>query len=563
MLLLDGRFAETGGHGPRPLPIGFSILLHACLLALLAGARPIHLPKPQSAYRQTIEGREHKLVWYRFKEKLPEIRPLRSKADRRPLQAQAKLRSQSIVSAPKKAPQAPQTIWQQAPEIATDLRLDSANLVALSLPKVSPHREFVPPAAQPRRIDSPRIEAPAPPPIDPVAPVTPEVPTREQARPLRDFQPPAPVRRKKALPKIEDAAPPDLQTRASSKPVDLLSTRELPAVSRPLRDFKPPPERPKAGPPQVKYVEPSPSLVEGAAVPRNPLLEQIADTRMEKVYRPFEAPPAARKIRGKPGVSVPVLPAPPPADAAGNAADLNAVVVGLNPGTELPALPPVSRPAAFSAGPKLNPKGGTGEANSSVPIAVPDLTIRSGNIDTRSTIMARNSIPKSMTAPTTADTLREAAKYITVDEIGRPSAMRVSNAPDPRFDGRTVYMMAIQMPNLTSYIGSWLMWYSERNARPSTAIVTPPVVHRKVDPKYVAEAVSERVEGAVRLTAVIRKDGTVGSVEMVHGIDERLDRTAREALAKWQFAPALRNGEPIDVDILVEIPFRLAPRTAR
>ena len=108
------------------------------------------------------------------------------------------------------------------------------------------------------------------------------------------------------------------------------------------------------------------------------------------------------------------------------------------------------------------------------------------------------------------------------------------------------------------------MWYSERTARPiSTAVITPPVAHRKVDPKYIAEAVSERVEGMVRLAAVIHKDGTVGAVELVRGLDQRLDRSAQEALVKWQFTPAMRNGEPIDVDVLVEIPFRLAPRAEK
>ena len=336
-------------------------------------------------------------------------------------------------------------------------------------------------------------------------------------------------------------------------------------MARPLRDFKPPPVRPKAAGPQVTYVEPSPSLVAGMANPKSPAVDRVAEISLGKVYRPFEPPPAARK--GKPGVAVPMLPAPPPVDVLSNSSLLNTVVVGVNPGNELPALPPVSRPAAFSAGPRLNPKGGTGEGHNPAALSAPDLTIRSGNIDTRSTIMARNTIPGSpalnAAMPNTADTLREAAKYITVDEIGRPPATRVSNAPDSRFDGRTVYLMAIQMPNITSYAGSWLLWFSERNARPSSAVVTPPVVHRKVDPKYVAEAVSERVEGAVRLSAVVRKDGAVGSVELVHGLDVRLDRSAEEALAKWQFAPAMRNGEPIDVDILVEIPFRLAPRAVR
>ena len=50
-------------------------------------------------------------------------------------------------------------------------------------------------------------------------------------------------------------------------------------------------------------------------------------------------------------------------------------------------------------------------------------------------------------------------------------------------------MMAIQMPNLTSYSGSWLMWYADRTAREAgLAPVAPPVAHRKVDPKYIAAA---------------------------------------------------------------------------
>jgi TonB family protein len=298
-----------------------------------------------------------------------------------------------------------------------------------------------------------------------------------------------------------------------------------------------------------------------AAVQSEPKNLEVAESRLVKVYRPFEAPKAPQKA-GKPGVAVPVLPSPPAPDvAAGNSPDLNVVVVGLKPGSELPALPPVSRPAAFSAGPKLNPKGGTGEGNSTAAISVPDLTIRSGNIDTRSTIMARNTIPNSLKPPTAGDALREAAKYITVDELGRSGATRVSSAPDSRFDGRTVYMMAVQMPNVTSYVGSWLLWYSERNAPPeASATVIAPVVHRKVDPKYISTAVTERVEGTVRLAAMIHKDGTVGSVELVRGLDARLDRSAEEALAKWQFRPAMRNGEPVEVDILVEIPFHLRPR---
>jgi TonB family protein len=62
---------------------------------------------------------------------------------------------------------------------------------------------------------------------------------------------------------------------------------------------------------------------------------------------------------------------------------------------------------------------------------------------------------------------------------------------------------------------------------------------------------------------VIRQDGHVDSVALIRRLDERLDRSAVEALSKWQFEPALRNGSPVDVDAVFEIPFRLAPKLGK
>jgi protein TonB len=88
----------------------------------------------------------------------------------------------------------------------------------------------------------------------------------------------------------------------------------------------------------------------------------------------------------------------------------------------------------------------------------------------------------------------------------------------------------------------------------------PPEVVRKVDPKYIAAAAAERVEGTVRIFAVIGKDGHVGGISLLRQLDERLDRSAQEALAKWEFTPARRDGIAVDVDAIFEIPFHLAPR---
>jgi TonB family protein len=150
------------------------------------------------------------------------------------------------------------------------------------------------------------------------------------------------------------------------------------------------------------------------------------------------------------------------------------------------------------------------------------------------------------------------------DPPSETRATRVASAPDPLLEGRTVYTMAIQMPNVTSYIGSWMVWFAERDpaAGPGPDI-QPPLPLHKVDPKYIAAAAAERVEGKVRLAAVIRKDGRVDDVRLLRHVDDRLDRSAEEALAKWEFEPAFRAGRAVDVDAVFEIPFTLAPRPSR
>jgi TonB family protein len=145
---------------------------------------------------------------------------------------------------------------------------------------------------------------------------------------------------------------------------------------------------------------------------------------------------------------------------------------------------------------------------------------------------------------------------------GDTTALRVATAPDGQFSGRAVYTLSVQMPNITSYYGSWMLWFSERDPSQKAGL-QPPAPLRKVDPRYVPSAVEEKIEGIVRLSAVIRQDGSLGDIVVVRSLDSRLDFAAREALSKWIFEPAMRDGAPIDVDAVIEVPFRLAPPELR
>jgi protein TonB len=68
----------------------------------------------------------------------------------------------------------------------------------------------------------------------------------------------------------------------------------------------------------------------------------------------------------------------------------------------------------------------------------------------------------------------------------------------------------------------------------------------------------QNVSGTVILYAVILADGTVGRVRVLRSVDDRLDRFASQAVAKWQFQPATKNGNPVAVEATFWIPFRPA-----
>jgi protein TonB len=122
------------------------------------------------------------------------------------------------------------------------------------------------------------------------------------------------------------------------------------------------------------------------------------------------------------------------------------------------------------------------------------------------------------------------------------------------------------MPNLASATGSWILSFAEmrqdeEQPKPSATSgdLTGPVPLRKVDPKYPPLLASAKVEGEVVLYAVIRRDGSVDSIQLVRGIEPELDTNAMEALARWRFRPAERKGAPVELEAIVHIPFRAVP----
>jgi TonB family protein len=153
---------------------------------------------------------------------------------------------------------------------------------------------------------------------------------------------------------------------------------------------------------------------------------------------------------------------------------------------------------------------------------------------------------------------------------GTYAARRTSPAPTRTFDSNTppekilwdkqVYTLYVNMPNMTSVTGSWVLDFAQLDDDSPPYIKKPPlsgpVPMRKVDPKYPPEMIQAHVEGEVVLYAIIRKDGSIDSIQVVHSLDPQLDVNSMQALASWKFRPATREGVPVELETVVHIPFR-------
>jgi TonB family protein len=124
------------------------------------------------------------------------------------------------------------------------------------------------------------------------------------------------------------------------------------------------------------------------------------------------------------------------------------------------------------------------------------------------------------------------------------------------FGERKFYAMTQNMPNLNSAGGSWVIRFAELKQSVAPGTLIPPIAVRKVDPAYPVELMKDNVAGVVTLYAVIHSDGHVSTVRVLEGADERLNEFASEALTRWQFQPAVKDGSPIAVEAVIRVPFK-------
>jgi protein TonB len=79
---------------------------------------------------------------------------------------------------------------------------------------------------------------------------------------------------------------------------------------------------------------------------------------------------------------------------------------------------------------------------------------------------------------------------------------------------------------------------------------------RQPKPIYPPLAKQARIQGTVRFTAIIGRDGTIQNLQLVSG-HPLLVPSAQEAVKQWVYQPTLLNGEPVEVITQIDVNFTL------
>ena len=523
-------FLESGAYHviAMTLLIGFTHVL---------ALRPRVEPKPVFDHSQVI--------YYQPSEYLPPLDTLRASTDH-PHKADPEFAPQPIISVPHEADNREQTIVTP-PQVKLKTNVPLPNIVAWA------------DTAQKPRLAIPEA------PVSPAAQITRIAPTLQNSV-VAPPQDPSRTQQRRSSPGLQDPVAPPSDVRSSAP--NLVPGLQ-PALVAPPQDVATASTR-RLGDMNIapsEVIAPAPQL-------------------------PVAAQRTAPGGRGAPALGTPQVAPPPPsvAASAGSGSPGRMIALSLHPAVTAPPDPPAgNRRGTFAAGPEglAGASGAPGSVSGSTSAG----SAANGTHGPASNGGASNSksgdAPAGLyvgnaakPAPVAGD---PAAKVetpsvnpnliasvrpprVTARAMQPDSAANLSEAERAVFGNRRFYSVTLNMPNLNSAGGSWIIRFAElkhdlSDRDPAAAHaedLSQPMATRKVDPAYPVQLMRENVHGTVILYAVIHADGSVGNIRILRGADERLDRFATEAVSQWKFEPATKKGTPVDVEATFQIPFRPA-----
>ena len=77
------------------------------------------------------------------------------------------------------------------------------------------------------------------------------------------------------------------------------------------------------------------------------------------------------------------------------------------------------------------------------------------------------------------------------------------------------------------------------------------------DPTYDEASRKAKLNGFVVLSLVVTPEGNTKDIKVTKSLSPGLDRKSIEAVSKWKFAPATKDGKPVSVELHVQTTFKI------
>jgi len=504
-----------------------SLVYHGIVIAAIGWLSQV--PWQQPRLRRSFSDHSH-VVFYHVSEYLPQIQG-QSRRSRIRQKGDLRQARQEVLSVPPESDNRSQTIITP-PDVKLRAQIDLPNLVAWT-----PVPSTVPLPASMRRLKSPILKDAL---VSAAIALVPEVQRSAPAsRPMiarPDIVAPSPAAALIPSPHFQQTF------EAAIKPPPPPITRKLDGINFPL-NFEPTIAAPKLSVPETQVKS------SDAAASQPPPTEEL---QAGQTRQAAQSSPDVGGLKSS--------------TSAGQM-----IALGLDPSVPGSAIemPNGNRRGTFSAGPNGRPEasgtpelvgGGksAGAGKEGDPTAPQGIRISPGpgSISMEAAVAS---------GPTTLASrgLIAAAMMPGIHNLpSRRPPEHVNDAPDVEtaiFGPKRFYSMTLNMPNLNSAGGSWIIRFAELKEDRQGELIAP-IATEKVDPAYPAELMRTHVEGTVTLYAVIHSDGKISDVRVLRGIDERLDAFARNALARCRFRPATKNGNAVALEAVFRIPFQASKR---
>lgn len=355
------------------------------------------------------------------------------------------------------------------------------------------------------------------------------------------------------------AAPPRPRIEISEEALAKLHPRQHRVAASPI-----------APPPDVPLLEQKPADLTIA-------VSQNAPARPKLELNAGAAPRVAPRAQTGDSLPAPELGAAPSADSNGSPASL--IALSAAPAAPKPDVqPPQGNLAArISIAPEGTKRGvpdgsptapadpaATSASNNGGGKSAVGISISGGNPQPKNNISGAGGAKLSLPSTRSLMNRPEPKTEDLPERIGPPNfaILPPGAKPEQVFASKRVYTLSVNMANLNSASGSWILHFAELGSVPgaaplASAELAMPVPVRKVDPKYPPDLIEQNVQGEVVLYAIVHANGSVDSIQVARSLDPQLDANATSAFAQWKFQPASKAGIPIDLEVIAHIPFKI------